>query len=299
MSLQRSIYIVCGSDDHSVLAEKLSVRPDVFCLDLEDSVLPERKVFSRGNVVEFLNTAEWGDVSRCVRINATDSPHHYDDLTEVVEGSGGAIDRIMLPMVETSRQIWWVHDLLDQLEKKNGFTKRIKLDVVVETPLGMTRINEIASASDRIGMLSFGVGDLSVGLGTRLFEYLNNTEGYPGDLWHYARFNTLIAARAAGVPMVDPPWVAVSDLDGLTRDAYAASIIGCSGKMAVAPEQVSVINAAFTPTDTEVVRAKKIISDYEQVRAGGRGADIVDGEEVGLVTLELMQDIVRRAEAAR
>ena len=132
---------------------------DVIFLDLEDAVAPDDKPQARKNIVQALRDIDWGRKTMSVRINGLDTHYMYRDVVEVVEGAGDKLDLVMVPKVGTAADIYAVDMLLTQIETAKDFKKRIGIEAIIETALGMQNIHEIAAASPRLESLHFGVAD--------------------------------------------------------------------------------------------------------------------------------------------
>ena len=109
---------------------------DMVFLDLEDAVAPSAKVGARKNIIAGLNELDWGDKIRSYRINSVDTQWCHDDIAEVVTGAGANIDVIMVPKIKGPREVWFVDDMLTQLELKLGLeVGRIGIECLVELSL--------------------------------------------------------------------------------------------------------------------------------------------------------------------
>ena len=139
--------------------------------------------------------------------------------------------------------------LLTQLETKLGLRKRIGLEVLIEESEGLANAVEIARSSDRLEAIIFGAGDLSASQRARVDGNFDPVSEYPGDFWHFARFQVVTAARAAGIDAIDAPYPAYQDPDGYRRSAVHASLLGFDGKWAIHPGQIAIAHEVFSPTD--------------------------------------------------
>src|ERR1700733_11049224 len=115
-----------------MIAKAATTDADLVFLDLEDAVAPAHKVGARKNVIAALNDLDWGSTARSYRINGIHTPWCHDDLIEVVAGAGSNIDVVIVPKVKSAREVWFVDDLLTQLERKLGLEEgRIGLEGLV------------------------------------------------------------------------------------------------------------------------------------------------------------------------
>jgi citrate lyase subunit beta / citryl-CoA lyase len=268
---------------------------DLVFLDLEDACAPSAKVAARDLVCSALRDLDWGSTVRAVRVNGLDTVWCHDDVIDVVTGAGEALDVLIVPKVRRARDVWWFDMLLGQLEAKLGLRRRIGLEVLIEEAEGVANAAEIARASDRLEALIFGAGDLSASMRARVDNNFDPRGDYPGDFWHYARWQVLTAARAAGIDAIDAPFPAYRDPDGYRREATRASLLGFDGKWAIHPSQVPIANEIFAATEDELAKARATIEGYRAAEAEGTGAIGVDGQLVDAAHMRLAENILRRA----
>ena len=269
---------------------------DLVFLDLEDSVAPAEKPRARALAVEALKGLDWGKKIRAVRVNAAETHFAYEDVITVVEGAGELIDMLILPKIKAPRDVWFFETLLEQLEKKLGLKHQIGLEILIDETEALAHVEEIAVCSPRLEAMILGVGDLSASQGMKLGGIGGSNERYPGDVWHYARTRLVVAARAAGIDAIDGPYANFRNADGYTREAARAAILGYVGKWAIHPSQIELANKVYSPTDEEIVGARKMIDAYEAAEAAGQGAASVDGVMIDAATARIFQVIVDRAD---
>lgn len=293
--LRRCQLAVPGSSD-KMMTKAASLDVDHIFLDLEDAVAPAAKVPARAQIVQALNTLDWGASVRCVRINDLDTHYAYEDIIEVVEGAGANLDTILVPKVKSACDVRFVERLLTQIEGKLGLTRKIGIEVLIEEAEAIMRVEEIAGASERLEALVFGMGDYSASQGIDPRAVSGDT-GYPGDIWHYARYKVIVAARSFGIDAVDGPFVNFRDGDYFRTECRRAKQLGAVGKWAIHPSQVSIAQEVFSPTQDEVDKAYKAVSAYRDAQAQGLGAIQVDGQMVDVATVRLVQGVIDQAEA--
>lgn len=284
---------------------------DVIFLDLEDAVAPDDKPQARKNIVQALHDVNWGNKTMSVRINGLDTHYMYRDVVEVVEGAGDKLDLVMVPKVGTAADIYAVDMLLTQIETAKGFKKRIGIEAIIETALGMQNIHEIAAASPRLESLHFGVADYaastrarttSIGGPNPLYGVLTDKDGdkprdyFWGDMWHYAIARMVVAARANGLRPIDGPFGDFSDNDGYKAQANRAAILGCEGKWAIHPSQIPLANDVYTPPEAEVTKARRILEAMKDAQAKGQGAVALDGKLIDIASIRQAEGIVKQAE---
>lgn len=267
---------------------------DLVFLDLEDAVAPAEKVGARQPIVEALNGLDWGAKTRAVRINSTGTVWCHDDLVEVVAGAGPNLDVVIIPKVKAPRDVWFVDTLLNQMEMKLGLPiGRIGIEILIEETEALARVEEIAGCCARLEALILGVGDLSASQGMRLGHIgVTKENGYPGDVWHYARNRMIVAARANGIDAIDGPWGDFKDGEGYRRESGWASTLGAVGKWCIHPSQIELANAAFSPTEREVARAKQVV---EAVQAAEGGAANLNGTMIDAASARVFEVVLERA----
>jgi citrate lyase subunit beta/citryl-CoA lyase len=295
MRLRRSELSTPGSNEKMMVKAAASAADLVF-LDLEDSVAPKEKAPARAKVVNALKTLDWGKKTRAVRINNLETEYAYQDIIEVVEAAHEYIDLLIVPKIKTAKDVWWVDVLLTQIETRLGVKRKIGLEVLIEEVEAMINAEEIARASPRLEALIFGPGDYSASQGVDTRNIGEGNDAYPGDIWHYARNKVIIAARAAGIDMIDGPFAAFKNPDGFRRECVRAHTLGAVGKWAIHPSQIEIANEMFSPTREAVDRARKLSAAYAEAEAAGLGAVAVDGTMVDIASIRILRNTLKRAE---
>lgn len=294
--LRRCQLAVPGSSE-KMMAKAATLGVDHVFLDLEDAVAPNAKVEARSKIVTALNTLDFGKTVRCVRINDLDTPYAYEDIISVVEGAPGKVDTLLVPKVRNACDVRFVDRLLSQIEAKLGLTRRIGIEVLIEEAEAMMRVDEIAGASDRLEALIFGMGDYSASQGVDP-RAIAGDPGYPGDIWHYARFKMIVAARTFGLDAVDGPFVNFRDDAWFATECTRARQLGAVGKWAIHPSQVAIAQRLFSPSQEEVDKAYRAVAAYREAQAQGLGAIQVDGQMVDVATVRLVQKVIDQAKLA-
>ncbi len=271
---------------------------DLVFLDLEDACAPVAKEGARATAVAALTGQDWGRTVRAVRINGIETPWCHGDVVEVVTGAREALDVLIVPKARTARDVWWVDVLLTQLEAKLGMRKRIALEVLIEESEGLANAAEIARSSDRLEAIIFGAGDLSASQRARVDGNFDPVSEYPGDFWHFARFQVVTAARTAGIDAIDAPYPAYQDPDGYRRSATHASLLGFDGKWAIHPSQIPIAHEVFSPTEAEVADARSSIEVYRRSESDGVGAIGRDGRLVDAAHMRLAENTLYKASLA-
>lgn len=295
MRLRRSELSTPGSSE-KMMAKAAASEADLVFLDLEDAVAPSEKVEARGKIVKALTNLDWGRKIRAVRINSLDTHFAYEDVIEIVEQAGEHLDVIIVPKVKSGKDVWWVDTLLTQIEEKLHRTRPIALEVLIEEVEAMVNVNEIARSSRRLEALIFGPGDYSASQGVDVRAIGADDSVYPGDLWHYARNAIIVAARAAGLAMVDGPYAAFNNPEGYRTEAVRAKTLGAVGKWAIHPSQIAIANEVFSPSVEDVERARRLVQAYAEAEAAGMGAVAIAGDMVDAASVRILRNTVEKAE---
>jgi citrate lyase subunit beta/citryl-CoA lyase len=295
---RRSCLSVPGSSPKMLSKAPSLPADEVFC-DLEDSVAPGEKEAARGNVIEALKSNDWGSKTVVVRINAIDTRWAYRDVVEVVEAAGDYLDCIMIPKVQAPGEVEFVDHLLRMIEETKGIDHRIGIEAQIENGPGLTLIDEIAFASDRLETLIFGPGDMAAALGMPSLTVGETIPEYPGDHWHWVLMRILVAARTAGLQAIDGPYAKIRDLDGYREVSRRARILGFDGKWVLHPGQVEVANEVFTPSQAEYERAEQILAAYAKATDTDRlGAVMLDEEMIDEASRKMAEVTALRGRAA-
>ena len=295
-----------GPGSRPALFEKMAASAaDVINLDLEDSVAPADKPQARANIIEAINTIDWGKKTLSVRINGLDTPYWYQDVVQVLENAGDRIDQIMIPKVGCAADVYAVDALVTAIERAKGRTKPISLEVIIETAAGIAHVEEIAASSPRLQAMSLGAADFAAsmgmqttGIGGTQENYYMHREGakYWSDPWHWAQAAIVAACRTHGVLPVDGPFGDFSDDDGFRAQARRSATLGMVGKWAIHPKQVALANEVFTPSEAAVTEAREILAAMEEAKAAGQGAAVYKGRLVDIASMRQAEVIVRQAE---
>jgi citrate lyase beta subunit len=276
------------------MAEKaLASDADAVFLDLEDAVAPEDKAGARGDVISALQELDWRGRSTLFRANALDTPYFYRDLIEVVEAAGGSLDAVMIPKVNRPEDLHAVSVLLEGLELATGLdVGKTRIQAQIEGAEGLANADSIARATDRLEAIHFGPGDFAATLRmplTSIGVMDEWDEAYPGHRFHYAMQRIVVAARAAGVRVLDGPVADYGDEEGLRGSCLRARSLGFDGKWCIHPAQIPVVNEAFSPTEKEVEWAQKVVAAYKEANAAGSGSVSVDGQMVDAASIRMAQ----------
>ena len=285
--LRRSMLFVPGSNE-KMATKSLGIDADSLIIDLEDSVAPHAKKDAREFVREFIKETDFGEKEVAVRINSLKTEYGNDDLNEMIQAQPHTL---VIPKVEKGKELKELDILMTQIEKQQNFPiEGVKLMALIETPLGIINVDEIAMSTSRLTGLLFGAGD-----------FTRETRGQiTKERWelYYPLIKIIVAARAVNIDAVDSPYFDVKDPEGCEVNARQAKILGYDGKSAIHPSQVEVINKVFTPTPEEIERAKKVIELYQKAEAEGKGATQLNGQLIEHVHVTISKRILKIAERA-
>ena len=267
-NLFRSLIFVPGNNPR-FLEKAKSLSADIVCFDLEDSVPDKEKKKARTLIKNALKKRNQYSVSVFVRTNSPNSNKIEADLNEIVQKG---IDGIVIPKVDSAKEIKKIEKTISSLEKKRKI-RGIRLIPSIESALGVINCYEIASSSKRIDALVFGIFDLLNDVG---IEY---TKGNPQGA-KYSRYKVPIAATAAGVYAIDGIWQDINDASGLKKDCEIGKSLGYVGKSVIYPDQIKIVHKIFHPNKTEIAWAKKVCDIYKKSSKKGKGATVIDGKMI-------------------
>jgi citrate lyase subunit beta/citryl-CoA lyase len=246
--------------------------------------------------VRALQQIDFGGRVRIVRVNALDTPYTYRDLIDVVEPAGDRLDLVMVPKVESPRDLHVVDTLLTQIEAGRGGGMRIGIEAQIETAAGFLYAREIAAATPRLAALIFGPGDYAASLhmpATGIGEFDEQDALYPGHRWHAVMHTIVAAARANRLRCMDGPFSAYKDAAGLERASHISRALGFDGKQCIHPAQIATVNNVFAPSDAEVARAEAVVQAYDAAAAAGDGAATHDGRMIDAASLRMARAILQ------
>ena len=274
MNMLRSLLFVPG-DSEKKLSKSISTSADALILDLEDSVAAERTSIARGMVAEFLKAHSVRTQQQLwVRINPLQTPEALADLVAVMAGKP---DGIMLPKPLNAQYNQQLDHYLSALETREGLTlgsTRI-IPVATEVPGAVFDLPSYAGASPRLLGLTWGAEDLATAIGATSNK---DESGEFSFTYKLVRSLCLLASAHAQIQAIDTLSVDFKNLQALALDVQGARKEGFTGKLAIHPDQVDVINQGFTPSAQEIENAKSIIDAF--AKASGAGAVQIDGKMV-------------------
>jgi malyl-CoA/(S)-citramalyl-CoA lyase len=265
---------------------------DVVLGNLEDAIPADAKEAARKGFIAMANACDFGATGLWTRINALNSPWVLDDIREIVAAVGDKLDVMMLPKVEGAWDIYYLDQLLAQLEAKHSLKKPILVHAILETAEGVNNVEAIAAASPRMHGISLGPADLAasramkttrVGGGHPDYRVLADATdasakgeraSHQQDLWHYTIAKMVDACAAAGIKPFYGPFGDFADAAACEAQFRNSFLMGCVGAWTLHPSQVAVAKRVFSPDPAEVAFAQKIIAAMPD----GSGAVLIDGK---------------------
>lgn len=287
----RSLLFIPG-DDPKKIAKGLASGADALILDLEDSVASSRKPEARRIVCETLRARTPGAPQLIVRVNALKSGEIAADLDGVMPGGPASI---MLPKCEGGADVQHLGALIAVREAENDLAdgQTHIIAIATETPVAIFKLGSIAGSSQRLDALTWGAEDLAGAIGA---EANRDENGAYTDPFRLARSLALFAASAADVAPIDTVYTDFRNEAGLAAECRAARRDGFTGKMAIHPAQVAIINAVFTPDAAAIAHAARIVQFFrDNPDAGVVG---IDGQMVDKPHLVQAERLLARARAA-
>ncbi|GGM92381.1 citrate lyase subunit beta [Terrabacter tumescens] len=278
---RRSVLYMPSSNERAL--EKAKTLPvDALILDLEDAVAPDAKDAARENACAAARSGDYGRRELTIRVNGLGSQWHDADLAAA---AAAGPDAIVVPKVNSADEV----RLLVAAMEAAGAPDHTRLWAMVETPVAVLHAEEIARASDRLACLVLGTNDLYKEIGATFA---------PGRAAIATSLQlALLAARAAGVAVVDGVFNDVKDGHGFLAEARQGREWGFDGKTLIHPGQVEPANDVFAPSAAQVEDARAVIDAFEQAQAQGRGVATLNGRLIENLHVDTAQKVLATAEA--
>jgi citrate lyase subunit beta/citryl-CoA lyase len=290
--LRRAVHFVPGANER-MLTKSLALPADSLVLDLEDAVTPENKDTARSIIRGWLRDVDFGRQERVVRPNPLDSPWGRDDLRATMEAPP---DAYLIPKVSTLADVQAVDDELTRLEQDYGHPPgRVALLLVAtETPAGVLNLAKFPTCP-RVAGMTWGAEDLSAAIGA---HRARRPDGAYLDVFRHCRVQTLLACTAGGVQPIASVFVEIRELEALRAECREDAWMGFTGKVTIHPDQIPIVNEAFTPSPDEAREAGELVSAFRDAQAEGRMAFNFKGQMVDVPHLRRAELIVERARQA-
>src|SRR3954452_19664121 len=301
-NLPRRSCLSIPASSEKMLGKGPGLPADMVFLDLEDAVAPLEKEAARGKAVDAIKNQDWGDKVLCVRVNAWDTEWTTFDVIEVVGNAGERLDEIMLPKVQTAAEVVALDLLLTQVEKKAGLpVGHIGIEAQIETARGLQNVDEICAASTRLETVILGPVDFSASMEMPSLAGGLQIPEYPGDYFHYVFMRILMAGRANGLQVIDGPYVKVRDPEGFRDYCVRTQVLGFDGKWALHPDQVTILNEMFSPSQSQFDKAWDVLDAYEKATTEGdrKGAVMFGDEMIDEASRKVAIKLVKKGERNR
>lgn len=278
---RRSALYMPGSNARA-LEKARTIAADTLILDLEDAVAPDAKDIARKQVVEAVAAGGFGHREIAIRINGLATPWGADDVRAVASSGAAAM---LVPKVNSAGEAAGLSRALDEAGAPAG----LKLWIMFETPQAVLNAPTIGGAGGRLACIVAGTNDL-----VKEFRGLH-TPGREGLLPMLTML--LAAARANGLAALDGVYNDIQNMDGFLSACAQGRALGFDGKTLIHPSQVEPCNAAFSPGESEVAEARRIIAAFDLPENRARGAISLDGRMVERLHAEIAQSVVAMADA--
>ena len=277
---RRSVLYMPGANTRALEKAK-SLPADSLILDLEDAVAPDAKAQARENIRAALATG-FGHREAVVRINGLNTQWGLDDLKAFADTKA---DAILLPKVESASQIREVASLLKQFNPAST----MKIWAMIETPLAIFKLPEIASSHPMLEALVLGTSDLVKDLHARHTPSRVETQT--------ALSLSVLAARAHQLCVLDGVHLSLDDEDGLRQSCIQGRDMGFDGKTLIHPSQIALANQIFGPLPEEIDEARQRITAYEAAISSGAGIAVLNGKLVEELHIQDAKRILALANA--
>jgi len=286
MRSRRALLYMPG-DNWKMITKSITLNVDSICMDMEDGAAINKKAEARTWIAKALQELDFGKSEKLARINSVGSGWEKDDIDAVLPYHP---DGIVIPKVESFEHVEWASKIIEAAELKYGWPiNSIRILIGVETAKAIMNLKEIAT-HPRLDAIIFGGEDFAASIGaTRSTDAVELL---------YARQAVVIACAAYDLQAIDIVTIDYKNMEALRIESEFGAQLGFSGKQIVHPSQVEPVQTAFTPTDTAIAYAKRIVETFEASQQAGRGAYSLDGKMIDMPLLKNAQKVLARAKAA-
>ena len=269
MELFRSLLFV-PADSPRKIAKARTVRPDGYIFDLEDAVAPERKAEARTLLSAELSSLPQSGPKTWVRINNPRAGMLKEDLAAAIHPG---VSGLCIPKCEDPAEMVVIHDSITQLEIQSSMPQGgIKLNLILETSLGVLRAMELGRSCERVSALSFGAEDYAADMGIR--------RTLAPDEFLVPKSLVAMAAHALRLEAVGGVFTNTKDHDSLTVEIKRELELGFTSKTLIHPDQIEPAHKAFLPSDLEAAWAREVVEAFEASKSKGAGVVVVRGRMV-------------------
>ena len=282
------MHFVPGPNE-KMLTKSLESEADTVVIDLEDAVAPDEKVAARKIISDWLDTVDFGSKEVAIRLNALDTPWGLDDLDATMATPPHLY---MIPKSERLSELQLLDSLITKHEmRQTSANSTVGLMLIgSETPMGVDNLHLLAS-EPRVQALTWGAEDLAAEIGAVANR---DSSGQYLRLFASCADRTVLAARSNGVQPIDSVFVRLDDELALQAECRNSCEIGFTGKLTIHPNQIPVVNEAFTPDLATVQRAHRLIEAFDEARREGRNAFRFEGQMVDAPHLSQAKDLLER-----
>ena len=286
MYSRRALLYMPG-DNWKMITKSVTLGVDSICMDMEDGAAINKKAEARATIAKALQELDFGASEKLARINSVGSGWEQEDIEAVLPYHP---DGIVIPKVESFEQVEWASRIIEDAELKNGWkVNSIRILIGVETAKGILNLKEIA-AHPRLDAIIFGGEDFAASIGAvRTKDAVELL---------YARQAVIVACAAYDLQPLDIVSIDYKYLEALKVESEFGARLGFSGKQIIHPNQVQVVQEAFTPSDEAIAYARRIVETFEASQKEGKGAYSLDGKMIDMPLLKNAQKVLARANAA-
>lgn len=268
---RRSCLYMPGANERALEKAK-SIAADTLLLDLEDAVAPEAKLEARARVCEAVQKGGYGKREVIIRMNGLDTEWGEDDLAAIVAAKS---DGILAPKVSSAQEVQTLNDALSQCGASDTFA----LWVMIETPLSILNLKEIAACAENTRLTAFVMGTNDLAKDMRALMT-------PSRLAFQAQLNLAVtAARAFGLVVIDGVFNDIKNAEGLEAECLQGREMGFDGKTLIHPAQVDVCNSVFSPSEADLEQARAVIAAFAAPENAGKGVLKVNGKMTEILHL--------------
>lgn len=270
------------ASNQRALKKAQTLPTDTVIFDLEDAVAPDAKEQARENASGALQSGAYGNRELVVRINAVDTPWFAEDLEQICSSQA---DAVLVPKVTDANMVEQISTLMDQHDP----SAQTRLWVMIEMPIAILHIADIAAMghSSRLTALVMGFNDLAKEMRAEQDR----------QLFIPAMAQTIMAARAHGLQVIDSVYNDFKDPDGLEVECEQGRKFGFDGKTLIHPSQIDIANRAFSPSAEKITEAKTIVAAFDDPANAGKGVLVVDGKMTEILHRDQAMQTIAIADA--
>ena len=286
MRIRRALLYMPG-DSRPKIEKAISLKVDSICMDMEDGTAWNRKEKAREVIATALQELDFGRSEKLVRINGIGTGLEEADLSMTLPHHP---DGVVIPKVESLADVAWVSDQIEAMELSQGWElNSIRILAILESAKGIVNLREIAT-HPRLGALIFGAEDYAASVGAK------RTRG--GQEVLYARSKVVLHAAANDLQALDIVFVDFRDAVNLKIEALLGAQMGFTGKQIIHPNQVVLVNEAFSPSNAEIDYAQRLLAAFDAAEAEGAGVIAFEGKMIDMPLVISARQVIERAKAA-